>query len=74
MSARKIFLIIGIVIAIFGLNYLYNFYNEKVVDVNSRDYIFKQFSKENIGNKRQNRQPIDPVELININYLSTEFN
>ena len=45
MSARKIFLIAGIVIAIFGLNYLYNFYNEKVVDVNSRDYIFKQYRK-----------------------------
>ena len=60
MSARKIFLIIGIVIAIFGLNYLYNFYNEKVVDVNSRDYIFKQFSKENIGNKKYFKQN-DPV-------------
>ena len=60
MSARKIFLIIGIVIAIFGLNYLLDFYNEKVVDVNSRDYIFKQFSKENIGNKKYFKQN-DPV-------------
>ena len=60
MSARKKYLIAGIVIAIFGLNYLLDFYNEKVVDVNSRDYIFKQFSKENIGNKKYFKQN-DPV-------------
>ena len=51
MGIRKISLIIGIAVAILGLNYLLNLYNEKFVDVNSKDYIIEQFTKENIGNK-----------------------
>lgn len=50
MRIRKISLIIGIAVAILGLNYLLNLYNEKFVDVNSKDYIIEQFTKENIGN------------------------
>ena len=29
-----------------ALNYLLNLYNEKFVDVNSKDYIIEQFTKE----------------------------
>ena len=46
MGIRKISLIIGIAVAILGLNYLLNLYNEKFVDVNSKDYIIEQFTKE----------------------------
>jgi hypothetical protein len=56
MGIRKISLIIGIAIAILGLNYLLNLYNEKFVDVNSKDYIIEQFTKENIGNKKYFKQ------------------
>ncbi|WP_119184293.1 BspA family leucine-rich repeat surface protein, partial [Aliarcobacter cryaerophilus] len=56
MRIRKISLIIGIAVAILGLNYLLNLYNEKFVDVNSKDYIIEQFTKENIGNKKYFKQ------------------
>ena len=56
MGIRKISLIIGIAVAILGLNYLLNLYNEKFVDVNSKDYIIEQFTKENIGNKKYFKQ------------------
>ena len=56
MRIRKISLIIGIAVVILGLNYLLNLYNEKFVDVNSKDYIIEQFTKENIGNKKYFKQ------------------
>ena len=56
MGIRKISLIIGIAVVILGLNYLLNLYNEKFVDVNSKDYIIEQFTKENIGNKKYFKQ------------------
>jgi hypothetical protein len=62
MGIRKISLIIGIAVVILGLNYLLNLYNEKFVDVNSKDYIIEQFTKENIGNKKDLRQIDDKFE------------